>query len=52
MNDGLVSPKAIQEVVICWMKDWHEITEIPKLLELLNITGCLMTTYEMDCQRK
>lgn len=30
----------------------NEITEIPKLLELLNISGCLVTIDVMGCQRK
>lgn len=100
----MVSPKAMQEAFISWMKDCHEITEgeviaidgktvrgsynkskdrsaihmvnafstaqgiclgqskvnektneiieIPKLLELLNITGCLVTIDAMGCQGK
>lgn len=34
------------------MKDCHEITEIPKLLEFLNVTGYLVTICAMDCRRK
>ncbi len=30
----------------------NEITEIPKLLELLNISGCLVTIDAMGCQKK
>jgi predicted transposase YbfD/YdcC len=30
----------------------NEITEIPKLLELLNISGCLITIDAMGCQKK
>lgn len=30
----------------------NEITEIPKLLELRNISGCLVTNDTMGCQRK
>jgi predicted transposase YbfD/YdcC len=30
----------------------NEITEIPKLLELLDISGCLITIDAMGCQRK
>lgn len=101
---GMISPKAMQNAFIEWMKDCHEltdgevvaidgktvcgsynksksqsaihmvnafataqgmclaqakvnsktneITEIPKLLELLNISGCLITIDAMGCQRK
>lgn len=30
----------------------NEITEIPNLLELLNISGCLITIDAMGCQKK
>ncbi|EGR0202218.1 ISAs1 family transposase [Vibrio parahaemolyticus] len=30
----------------------NEITEIPRLLELLNLSGCLVTIDAMGCQRK
>lgn len=30
----------------------NEITEIPKLLEMLNISGCLITIDAMGCQKK
>ncbi len=30
----------------------NEITEIPKLLELLDVAGCLVTIDAMGCQRK
>jgi predicted transposase YbfD/YdcC len=101
---GMISPKALQDAFIKWMKDCHEltsgeviaidgktvkgsynkskdqqaihmvnafatangvclaqskvnektneITEIPKLLELLDIAGCLITIDAMGCQRK
>lgn len=34
------------------MKDCHEIIKRPKLLELLNIAGCLVTIAAIGCQRK
>ncbi|MEZ9631454.1 ISAs1 family transposase [Vibrio breoganii] len=101
---GMISPKAMQQAFIDWMRDCHEltegeviaidgktvrgsyskskersaihmvnafatangmclaqskvnektneITEIPKLLELLDISGCLITIDAMGCQRK
>lgn len=30
----------------------HEITAIPKLLELLELRGCIVTTDAMGCQRE